>query len=61
MDVMAWVLLLVVWALASSGTGILLAFLAKRIHPGLSLVKLWVFYTVLMGTLVGVVFLIGWF
>ena len=61
MDLMVWIVLLVVWAAASSGTGILLALLAKRIHPGLSLVKLWVFYTVVMGTLAGGVFFVGWF
>jgi len=46
---------------ASSGSGFLLALLAKRIHPGLSMVKLWLFYTVLMAMLVAVVFLIAWF
>jgi hypothetical protein len=46
---------------ASSGSGFLLALLAKRVHPGLSLLKLWGFYTVLMATLVAVVFLIIWF
>lgn len=45
---------------ASAGTGFLLALLGKRIHPGLSLVKLWLFYTVLMGTLVALVFVIAW-
>jgi len=49
-----------VWAAAASGTGLLLARLAKRIHPGLSLVRLWFFYTVLMGFLVAFVFLVVW-
>ena len=44
----------------SSGTGLLLALLAKHIHPGLSMVKLWLFYSVLMAALVAVVFLIAW-
>jgi hypothetical protein len=52
--------LLAVWAAASSGTGYLLAALARRIHPGLSLPRLWLFYTVLMATLAAVVFLLGW-
>ena len=39
----------------------LLALMAGRIHSGLSFSKLWAFYTVLMATLVAVVFLIGWF
>jgi hypothetical protein len=46
---------------ASCGTGFLLALLARRIHPGLSLVKLWLFYTVLMAVLVALVFIVGWF
>ena len=49
-----------VWVAASSGTGFLLALLAKRIHPGLSLVKLWLFYTVLMATLVALVLILAW-
>jgi len=50
-----------VWMAGASGTGFLLALLARRIHPGLSLVKLWFFYTILMALLVGLVFLIAWF
>ena len=60
MESITLVVLLGVWMVASSGSGILLALLAKRIHPGLSTLKLWVFYTVLMATLVAVVFLIVW-
>jgi len=48
-----------VWLVAASGTGILLALLARRLHPSLSLVKLWFFYTLLMAFLVGFVFLLG--
>ena len=61
LDSISLVILCTVWVVASSGTGILLALLAKRIHPGLSLRKLWLFYTVLMAVLVAVVFIIGWF
>jgi hypothetical protein len=60
-DLMVWIVLLVVWTAASSGSGFLLALMAKRIHPGLSLVRLWLFYSALMATLVAVVFLMGWF
>lgn len=60
-ETLTLIVLLLVWMTASSATGFLLALLAKRFHPGLSLVKLWLFYTVLMGLLVAVVFLIGWF
>ncbi len=61
MEPFALFVLLLVWMAGSSGTGLLLALLAKRIHPGLSMLKLWLFYTVLMAALVAVVFLIGWF
>ena len=52
--------LAVVWVVASSGTGFLLALLARRVHPSLSLAKLWFFYTVLMALLVAFVFTLGW-
>jgi len=61
MPTSAWVVLLVVWMAASSGCGALLALLARRVHSGLDFKRLWFFYTVLMGTLVAAVFLIGWF
>jgi hypothetical protein len=61
MDLVVWIVLLVVWTVASSGSGFLLALLAKRIHPALSLRKLWLFYTALMAMLVAAVFLVGRF
>ena len=61
METYSLIVLLGVWTAASSGSGFLLALLAKRVHPGLSMVKLWLFYTVLMALLAAVVFLIGWF
>lgn len=61
MGPLSLVVLSAVWVAASTGTGFLLALLARRLHPGLSLIKLWFFYTVLMAVLVAIVFLIGWF
>ena len=61
METFSLIVLLGVWMAASSGSGFLLALLAKRVHSGLSMVKLWLFYTVLMALLAAVVFLIGWF
>lgn len=55
------VVLALVWTAASAGTGFLLALLARRIHPSLSIVRLWFFYTVLMAFLVAAVFILGWF
>lgn len=57
----ALALLLGVWVTCSLGSGWVLALLARRIHPSLSLVKLWAFYSALMAFLVAVVFLVGWF
>lgn len=61
MNFFSLIVLSLVWVGAASGTGFLLALLARRIHPGLSLVKLWFFYTVLMGLLVAFVLLVAWF
>jgi hypothetical protein len=61
MDPISLAVLCAVWVAASSGSGFMLALLAKRIHPGLSLVKLWLFYSVLMAILVAFVFLLAWF
>ena len=61
MDSSTLVVLSLVWVAAASGTGFLLALLARRVHPGLDMTRLWFFYTVLMAFLVAVVFLIGWF
>ena len=61
MDLMPLVVISVVWVAAASGTGFLLALLARRMHPGLSLVRLWFFYTILMALLVAFVLLIGRF
>lgn len=59
MDSVATLVLLGVWTVASCGCGFLLALLARRVHPGLSLVRLWIFYTALMALLVAAVFIIG--
>lgn len=53
-------ILVVVWMGASLGTGAVLAAIARRIHPRLSYPRLWVFYSVLMSFLVGLVFALGW-
>jgi hypothetical protein len=55
------IFLAVLWMAAASGTGLLLALLARRIHPTLSLPRLWFFYTVLMGAFVALVLLLLWY
>lgn len=59
-DYLALLILALVWMAASAGTGFLLALLARRIHPSLSMVRLWFFYTILMAVLAAVVLLVGW-
>ena len=60
MDPLALLILLALWVLASSGSGWVLAILAKRLHPGLSRNKLWVFYTALSALLAAIVLIILW-
>ena len=57
----SYVILLLVWVASACVTGFLLALLARRIHPSLSLLRLWVFYSILMGFLAAVVILVGLF
>jgi len=60
LDLFSLGVLALVWVAAASGTGFLLALLARWIRPSLSLVKLWFLYSVLMALLVAFVFLMGW-
>jgi hypothetical protein len=53
-------LLLAFWAMASAGGGLLLALLARRIHPALSLRRLWIFYTTLLSFAVAAILIIVW-
>lgn len=57
----AYLLLALLWVAASAVGGALLALLAKRLHPGLSFRRLWVFYGILLGTATAVLFAIGIF
>lgn len=54
-----WIALAGVWLGAASLAGLALAVLARRIHPQLSFVRLWIFYAALTAFLVAVVFLVG--
>jgi hypothetical protein len=51
-----WTAIMAVWLLASFGSGYLLARFFKRLHPALSLRKLWAFWTVILTSVAGVVF-----
>lgn len=54
-----WLVLAGVWMGAAAASGLVLAVLARRIHPRLSLFRLWVFYSLLTALLVAVVLLVG--
>lgn len=56
---LAWLLLAAVWLLTSLVGGAALAFLAKRIHPGLNWHRLWVVYTALLAFMVAAVMAIA--
>ena len=53
--------LALVWLACALGGGALLALLARRIHPGLSLRKLWIFYSALLALAVAGFLAIAWF
>lgn len=50
-------MLLLLWMSASAGTGLLVALLVRRIHP--SLLRSWLYYSVLLALLIGVVLVVG--
>jgi hypothetical protein len=58
-DPLVLVVLAVLWAGSACLTGLLLALLARRIHPALSLGRLWAFYSLLMAGLVALVMVLG--
>jgi hypothetical protein len=53
-------LLILAWAVLSMAGGTLLALLARRIHPSLSVRRLWIFYTALLAVTVAIVLAIAW-
>ena len=57
---LAWSLLAGAWVVTSLAGGAALAFLAKRIHPGLSWRRLWIVYTGLLGFMVAALMAIAW-
>lgn len=55
----AYIILAVIWIVASLTGGALLALIAKRAHPALSTRKLWIFYSALLAFAVGAIFAIA--
>ncbi len=57
---LVWALLGAVWVGTSLAGGAVLAWLAKRIHPGLSWHRLWIVYSGLLGFMVAAIMAIAW-
>ena len=55
----AYLVLGVLWVAASVAGGAVLALLAKRAYPGLSMRRLWVFYSALLAFAVGAFFAVA--
>ncbi len=56
----AWALLALLWVVASTAGGAVLAALARRMDAGLSFRRLWTFYTLLLALAAAAVFAIAW-
>ncbi len=56
-----WAIMVVVWLGCSLGGGLLLANLARRMHPALSFRRLWLFYSTVLALGTAAVLAIGWF
>jgi hypothetical protein len=54
-----WLLISLVWLVASFGSAALLAKLYKRLHPELSFHKLWAFWTVVLSLIAAGLFGLG--
>ncbi len=53
-------LLVLAWLATAAAGGLVLALLARRIHPSLNVRRLWLVYSALLAFAVGVVMAIGW-
>lgn len=54
-----WAVLLLVWVASAALSGLVLALIARKIHPSLAFGRLWTFYAALTAFLVAVVFAVG--
>ena len=48
------------WLLGAFGGGAALAWLYKRLHPGLAFYKLWAFWTMILSAIVALALGLGW-
>lgn len=58
---LVWIALLAIWLVSAALCGLVLALIARKVHPSLSFLRLWIFYAALTGFLVAVVFAVGVF
>jgi hypothetical protein len=54
-----WTAVGAVWLVAAFGTGAALAWLYRRLYPGLSFHRLWAFWTVIVSMVAAVIFGFG--
>lgn len=54
---LAWLVVSIAWLVGAFGSGYLLARLYKRLHPELSMHKLWAFWTVLVSVIAAIILL----
>ena len=59
MSAVRWLPVAVAWLVGAFGGGAALAWLYKRLHPGLAFYKLWALWTTVLGALVAVMLMLG--
>jgi len=57
--VTGWLPVALAWLLGAFGGGAALAWLYKRLHPGLAFYKLWALWTTVLGAVVAVLLVFG--
>ena len=57
---LGWAVVALVWLLAALASGAALAWLYKRLHPGLAFYKLWAFWTMILSAIVALALGFGW-
>lgn len=56
---LAWLPVAAAWLVGAFGGGAALAWLYKRLHPGLAFYKLWALWTSVLSALVALLFVFG--
>lgn len=56
---LGWLAVSVAWLAGAFGSSAILAFLYKRLHPGLSFYKLWAFWAVVVSVVAALAFAFG--